>query len=219
MLAALRYRNRTGKGQFIDLAQYESTISLLGTSFLQYTVNGVLPARPGNRSDYAAPHGAYQCAGDNRWCAIAVFTDDDWHGLRRAMGGPAGMAESRFQTLAGRKKHEDELDLLVEEWTRELSAHDVMTRLQDHGVPAGVVQNTRDLLENDVGYRERHVRLLDHPEVGTMTIHGEPISLSGMEPRFQRAPLLGEHTEYVLKDLLGVEEPEINRLYVDGVLQ
>ncbi|MCH7745506.1 MAG: CoA transferase, partial [Chloroflexi bacterium] len=187
VLAALRHRNRTGVGQFIDLAQYESTISLLGTSVLQYTANGSLPPRPGNSSDYAAPHGVYRCAGDDRWCAIAVFTEDEWHGLRRVMGEPTWAEENRFQTMAGRKEHEDEMNHLVEEWTKGLPAQEVMARLQEQGVSAGVVQNTKDLIENDPSYRERHIRFLNHAEIGMMTIHGETIAISGLEPRVQLA--------------------------------
>ncbi len=219
LLAALRHRNRTGKGQFIDLAQYESTISLLGTSVLEYTALDRLPSRPGNRSDWAAPHGAYRCAGEDRWCTIAVETEDEWRALGRALGSPPWCAEGRFQTLAGRKEHEDELDRLIEGWTSGLEATDVMTRLQEHGVPAGVVQNSRDLLENDASYRERHIRVMDHPEAGTMTTHGEPISMSDVEPRVERSPLLGEHTDYVLQDLLGMESADVDRLYVDEVLR
>ena len=219
LLAALRYRNRTGKGQFIDLAQYESTISMLGTSVLQYTTLDSLPVRPGNRSNWAAPHGVYRCAGDDRWCAIAVENEDEWHGLCRATGDPPWTKDTRFQTLAGRKEHEDEMDRLIEEWTSGMAAHDVMTRLQRHGVSAGVVQDTRDLVENDAGYRERHIRLLDNPEAGTMTTHGETISISGVEPKLQLSPQLGEHTEYILKDLLGMDEADVDQLYVDDVLR
>ena len=219
LLAALRYRNRTGKGQFIDLAQYESTISLLGTSVLQYTALDSLPPRPGNRSDWAAPHGVYRCAGDDRWCAIAVESEDEWHGLCRALGDPPWTTEPRFQTLVGRKTHEDEMDRLIEEWTSSRGAPELMTLLQQHGVPAGVVQNTRDLVENDAGYRKRHIRLLDTPEAGTMTTHGETIAISGVEPRVHRSPLMGEHTEYILKDLLGMEEADVDQLYVDDVLR
>ena len=110
------------------------------------------------------------------------------------------------------------MDRLIQEWTSGLDALDVMTRLQEHGVSAGVVQDTRDLVENDPAYRERHIRLLDNPEAGTMTTHGETIAISGLEARVELAPALGEHTEYVLKDLLGMEEADVDQLYVDGVL-
>ncbi|MDP6452950.1 MAG: CoA transferase [SAR202 cluster bacterium] len=218
VLAALRHRNRTGRGQFIDLAQYESTISLLGASVLQYTTLGSVPVRPGNRSSWAAPHGVYRCAGDDRWCAIAVETEDEWEGLRRALGEPNWSAEDRFQTVDGRKKHEDDLDGLIEAWTRDLQDQEVMRRLQRHGVSAGVVQNSQDLVENDPGFRNRHIRVMDHPEVGDMTLHGETISISGVDPVVKLAPPMGEHTEYVLKEVLGLPETAVNELYVDGIL-
>ena len=219
VLAALRYRRRTGKGQFIDLAQYESTAALLGPSVLQYTMLGDVPHQSGNRSRVAAPHGVYRCVGSDRWCAIAVFTDDEWRGLCTAMGHPAWSAEARFESLASRKEHEDELDRLVESWTSDYPAYEVMHRLQRHGVPAGVVQDIRDLLENDTSYRERHVRFLEQPDVGTLTLHGEVIQISGLEPRVKRSPMLMEHTEQVLSGILGMSQEEIDVLYADGVLQ
>ena len=219
VLAALRHRNRTGKGQFIDLAQYESTIALLGTSVLQYTAGGALPPRPGNRSNFAAPQGVYRCAGDDRWCAIAVETEDEWQGLVRAMGDPEWAHENRFQTVTGRRKHHDDLDRLIEDWTSVREPYDVMNTLQAQGTPAGVVQDSDDLLNNDEAYRERHVLVMDHPETEPMTTHGEPIMMSGLEPVVGRAPLMGEHTEYVLKELLAVDETDVDQLYVDGVLR
>ncbi|HBD82602.1 MAG TPA: hypothetical protein DC056_01165, partial [Dehalococcoidia bacterium] len=184
----------------------------------QYTTLGSVPVRPGNRSRWAAPHGVYRCAGDDRWCAIAVETETEWDGLRRAMGDPAWAMEDRFQSVAGRKKHEDDLDELIEEWTSGRKDHEVMRCLQNQGVPAGMVQNSKDLVENDPGFRKRHIRVLEHPEIGEMTIHGETISISGVEPIVELAPHMGEHTEYVLKDLLGMPETDVDQLYVDGVL-
>ncbi len=107
VLAALWHRKRTGEGQFVDIAQYESTIALLGTSILEYTALGRTPARPGNRNEAAAPHGVYKCAGNDRWVAIGVFTDEEWDQMAAAMGNPAWAADGRFSTLHGRKQHED----------------------------------------------------------------------------------------------------------------
>jgi benzylsuccinate CoA-transferase BbsF subunit len=219
LLAALRYRRLTGKGQFIDLAQYESTAALLGSSVLQFTMRGEVPGQPGNRSPIAAPHGVYRCAGIDRWCAIAVFRDADWAGLRTAIGDPAWCADQRFQDLDGRKANEDDLDRLLEAWTSELPAYEVMHRLQRHGVPAGVVQNIQDLLENDTSYRDRHVRFVEQPDVGTMTLHGEVIQISGIEPRVERSPMLMEHNEQVLSGMLGMSREEIDELYANDVLR
>ena len=219
VLAALHYRRRTGKGQFIDLAQYESTVSLLGTSVLQFTMLGRVPGQAGNRSPVASPHGVYRCAGSDRWCAIAVSTDTEWRGLCAAIGDPAWSAEPRFHALADRKQHEDELDRLLEQWTSEYPAYEVMERLQHHGVPAGVVQDIRDLLENDSSFRRRHVRFIDQPDLGTMTVHGETIRISGLEPRVERSPMLTEHNDHVLGEMLGMDQAEIDELQTEGVIR
>ena len=132
-----------------------------------------------NRSPYGAPHGIYRCDGDDRWCAIAVFSDEEWQGLRRAMGDPEWSCDNRFATALGRAEHVDELDRLIEEWTSGKSSESVMKELQDQGVAAGIVQNGRDLLENDPQMRDRgHYLYLDHPEIGSMALDTYPFRLS-----------------------------------------
>ena len=118
--------------------------------------------------------------------------------------------------MAMRKMHEDELDRLIQEWTSGLEDQDVTTRLQEHGESAGVVEDSRNQVENDPSYRERHLRMLDYPETGMMTIHGETIAISGLEARIELAPALGQHAECVLKDFLGMEEADVEHLCVAG---
>ncbi len=148
LIAALDYRRRTGKGQYLDLSQYEAAIHFLSPLVLDFTVNKRVAGRPGNRCSYAAPHGVYPCCGDDRWCAIAVFSDEDWQGFCRALGNPDWIQAPRFATLKDRKEHEDELDSLIAEWTSGFSAHEVMTKMQEAGVAAGVVNNCEDLFED-----------------------------------------------------------------------
>lgn len=219
LLAAIRYRNRTGKGQFIDLAQYESTVSLLGTSILEYTANGKLPDRPGNRSQNMAPHNVYRCKGMDRWCAIAVSTEEEWQNLKKVLGELEWMNQPKFANFNQRKANEEELDEGISNWTSNKDAYEVMNLLQSHGVPAGVVQDTEDLLKRDKSFTDTHVIDMPHPEIDSMKVHGETISMSGVTPKVDRAPLLGEHTEYILGDLLGVAESKIDDLYVSGVLK
>ena len=128
-LAALRYRNRTGKGQLVEVAQVESSVCVVGTAILDYTSNGRVQNRQGNRLPYAAPHGAYRCQGDDRWCVIAVFSDDQWRALCQAIGDPQWCHEKRFATLQARKQNEDELDRLIEGWTGTRTAEEVMETL------------------------------------------------------------------------------------------
>lgn len=220
LLAALHYRNRTGKGQFIELTQFESSVCVLETAILDYTVNKRVQTRHGNHLPNAAPHAVYRCQGDDRWCAIAVFSDEEWKAFCNVLGKPPWTKDERFFTLLARKKNEEELDRLVEAWTIERTAEEVMILMQGVGVAAGVVQTGEDLLTHDSHLRARGFYwVLDHPEAGRTTYDGVPFKLSATPAQLRRAHLLGEHTDFVCKDILGMPEEEINQLIVDGVLQ
>ncbi len=219
IMAALLYRRRTGWGQFIDLAQYEATAAVTGSALLEYAVNGREPAAVGNRSPSAAPHGVYPCAGEDSWCAIAVTNDAEWQALCRAMDDPLWTREERFSSMESRLAHQDALDDLVATWTRKRAAAEAMELLQEAGVPAGAVQNAADLLTRDPQLRARgHFLRLDHPEAGTSPHHALPFRLSRTPPRLLPAPLLGQHNDHVLGEILGLSEEEINRLIIDQVV-
>ena len=245
ILAALRYRSRTGRGQRIELAQTESTAATLGPLLMECTVNGRVPERSGNRSEFAAPHGAFRARdaeregrndidedhgsglrarrappADDRWVAIAVFTDEQWEGLLDVMGRPAWAQDERFSTLLGRKANEDELEHHVEEWTRTLPPEEAMRLLQAKGVPAGVVQDARDVLEHDEHLRARgYYVYLDHPETGRAAYDGPGVRLSATTGRLGGpAPLLGQHNDYVLREVLGYGDEEIADLLIDQVV-
>ncbi|GAG38987.1 unnamed protein product, partial [marine sediment metagenome] len=130
ILAALDYRRRTGKGLYIDMSQYENGVHFLAPLVLDYVVNRRVAERVGNRYPCAAPHNAYRCHGEDRWCAIAVFTDEEWESLCGVIGNPAWTEYARFSNLQSRKENEEELDGLVEEWTINHSAEGVMSMLQ-----------------------------------------------------------------------------------------
>ncbi|HLB12022.1 MAG TPA: CoA transferase, partial [Dehalococcoidia bacterium] len=155
IMAALRYRRRTGRGQHIEVSQFESTVSVLESAILDYTVNGRVQERHGNRHPAAAPHGAYRCLGEDRWCAIVVVTEEEWRAFCRATGEPAWTKEQRFSSSAQRLANQDELDLLVESWTCQLPPEEVMCILQAAGVAAGVVQDAEDTVTRDPQLRER----------------------------------------------------------------
>lgn len=219
ILAALLYRRRTGRGQFIDLAQYEATASVTGAALLEYTVNGHQAPLQGNRSPRAAPHGVYRCLGEDRWCVIAVTTEAEWQAFCQVLGDPPWSREKRFCTLEARLQHQEELDEGVAAWTRERTPEEVMALLQGAGVPAGAVQNAADLLTRDPQLRARgHFVRLDHPEAGPSTHHALPFRMSATPSQYQPAPLLGQHNDYVLGEVLGLPEEEINRLMVEGVV-
>ncbi len=240
ILSALHYRHRTGKGQFIELAQFESTVCWTETMILDYSANGHIQTAMRNRLPYAAPHGVYRCLGedrevdysampesvperrkkDERWCAIAVFTEEEWRAFCDVIGNPSWTRQERFATLDGRKANEDELDTLIEEWTVQRPPEEVMMLMQRAGVAAGVVQDGEDLLTRDPQLKERGYYVwLDHPEAGTIAHDGLTFNLSATPGRISRAPLLGEHNEHVYGEVLGLSEETINELIVDGVLE
>ncbi|WP_089936277.1 CaiB/BaiF CoA transferase family protein [Candidatus Entotheonella palauensis] len=219
LLAALDERRRSGQGQYIDLAQSEASLHFLSPALLDYTANGRVMQRQGNRDPHMAPHGAYPCQGASRWCAIAVTSDVEWQLLCQETGHPAWGRDARFTTLADRLKHADELDALLAEWTRTQRAEDVMTRLQSVGIPAGVVQNIQDLRgDPQLAHREFWVPL-DHSEIGRLALEGHQFRLSSMrhQPRFAR-PEVGEHNAQVLGGILGLSAEEIARLEADEVI-
>jgi len=209
ILAALDYRQRTGKGQYLDLSQYENALHFISPLILDYTVNGRVAGRTGNHSAMAAPHNAYRCRGEDKWCAIAVSTDEEWQSFRRAIGNPAWTTSSGFATLLDRNQNKEELDKLVEAWTINYSSEDVMNIMQAVRVAAGVLETGEDLLEYDpqLKYRRSFWRL-DHPEVGSYYAMGPAFTLSKSPCEVQRAPLLGEHNEYALRELLGMSVVE-----------
>lgn len=221
VLAALRHRRRTGQGQYIDLAQTETMVSLLGPAVLDWTVNGRNQMPKGNRSDTAAPHGVYPCEGEDRWIAISATTDAEWEGLVGALGADSLASDPRFATLVDRHRNHDALDEEITSRTRGLDRYDLMHRLQAAGVPAGVVQTAQDLLENDPQLRERgHFAMMNHPEMGESVYNTPPFRLRSVEEPLMRtpAPLLGQHTHEVCRELLGMSDAEIERLERDEAL-
>jgi benzylsuccinate CoA-transferase BbsF subunit len=219
LLGALEYRRQTGEGQYIDVSQVEAMASLLGDAVLEYAVSGGEVEPVGNSSTEAAPHGIYRCQGADRWCALAVFTDGEWPGFKQAIGNPPWAEATRFATLAGRLENRAELDRLVEDWTKEHTAEEVMALLQSYGVAAGVVQNARDLAE-DPQLNERGFFIeLDHPELGKTTSDGVPLRLSDTPARYNRAaPVLGQDNDYVYGGLLGLSRGEMAELKKQGII-
>jgi len=219
LICALVDRHRTGKGQYIDVAQFETGIQFQIPTLLDYGVNGRIQERKGNRCDYAAPHGVYPCQGDDRWCVIAVFTDDEWTSLGRAMGEPEWAKEPRFATLVNRKRNEEELDELIGKWTSNFTAEDLMAKLQAFGIEAGVVQNAKEI------YEDPHLKNylwgdIEHPEIGKHNLQLPPFRLSEVPPQVRMpSPLLGEHNEHVYRKLAGFSREEYEQLQEEGVFE
>ncbi|MFC1958752.1 CoA transferase, partial [Chloroflexota bacterium] len=187
---------------------------------LDYVVNKRVWSRQGNRYPLGAPHSVYRCLGEDRWCAITIFSDDEWEKMCQVMGRPDLAKDSRFATLSQRKKNEDELDCIVSEWTSKMTAEKVMALLQEVGIAAGVAQTGRDLLENDAQLAHRQFfQELEHSEIGKHHYEAPPFRLSKTPCDLTMAgPCLGEHNEHVCTKLLGFSDEEYVNLTKDGVL-
>jgi crotonobetainyl-CoA:carnitine CoA-transferase CaiB-like acyl-CoA transferase len=213
VLAALLHRGRTGQGQYIDLSQWETSMAVLPEAILAWTMNGTQPPRAGNRVPHMAPHGVFRAAGDDRWLAVAVEDDAAWARLATVIERPELAADPRYATLAGRKRHEDELETLLGAWTATRTPADATATLQAAGIPAFVAATNRDLAE-DVHLHARgfHVEL-EHPEVGVRRHLGVPWHMSASDCRVRRpAPCLGADTDAVLQEICGYSADDVARL-------
>ena len=220
LIAALLYRKRTGKGLYIDMSQIETAVSFLSPAILDYTVNGRVTERRGNNSPSAAPHGAFPCLGEARWVAIAVSTDEDWEAFCTVLGDPLWAGEPRFMTLTDRLENTEELNRFIGEWTRQHTPEQVMTKMQEAGIAAGIVANChKDLFEDPQLKHRRHFRFLEHPVIGRHAYNAPAYILSKTPNHIHKAgPAIGEDNAYVFKEILGYSDDEISDLLVEGVI-
>lgn len=220
LIAALDYRRRTGRGQHLDISQLEAALHFMAPQMLDYANNGREPQRMANRHPAAAPHGAFPCQGEDRWCTIVCMTDAEWQALCRVMGHPPWTQEERFATVLGRKIHEDELENRLSEWTRGWEASILMQTLQQAGVPAGVVQMNKDLLVDPQMQHRGHFVYMEHAEVGRHPVQRSEFRLSraAAEHRWP-APNIGQHTVQVCREMLGMAEADIKALIAEDVLE
>lgn len=220
IIAALMKRRRTGKGTHIDLSQLEAGVEFIVPAMLDYTANGRVANRDGNRYPYAAPHGVYPCRGDDRWCSIAVFSDEEWHRLCNVMGKPELATDGRFSTIAKRKQNEDELDAIVSGWTVNLAAEEVMELCQQAGIASGIAKTSRDMQEDPQLAHRGFFRELEHREIGKHIYEAPPFKLSKTPCELNMAgACIGEHNEHVCTKILGFTDDEFVQLMADGVLE
>lgn len=219
-LAALWHREQTGEGQFIDLSQWETTIAVIPEGIIEYAWHGMQPERNGNRDPVMVPHGIFRCAGEQRWVAIAARDDAEWKQLARAIGRDDLANDESLASLTGRLRAVDEIELAIEQWTTQHSPQEVTAILQSAGVAAFPCYDSRDLAEDQHLRAEGFFVELDHPEVGRKLHLGIPWKLSATPCSIRRpAPLLGEHTDYVLGTILGYDRQRIDELRDSGVLR
>ena len=224
-IAALDHRDRTGEGQHIDLSQMEATINFTGTALLDYTVNERLELRDGNRlmagdEPHTAPHGVYPTEGDDRWIAIAVFSQEEWQALCRVLGRDDWLSDPRFASQADRCQHDEELDAIIAEETRKFEGRQLMERLQKEGVAAGVALDQEGLYQDPQLIHRGHFVPVVHQEWGDYPAELFGVRLAETPPVVQRpAPCIAQHNEFVLQELLGYSQEEFDRLVAEGALE
>jgi benzylsuccinate CoA-transferase BbsF subunit len=220
VVLALLQRKKTGRGQWIDSAQVEIGASLLGPRYLEYSVNKRDPRPEGNRSLIAAPYGPYQCKGDDRWCVISVYTEAEWERFAALLEKSGLRRHEKFATHLGRVRHKQELDQWVTSWTSRHDPYEVMEAVQAIGIGAAVVQDVEDQFKHDPQYAATGflVRMTE-PEAGEVVTEGVPIRLSETPGQVRGlAPLMGEHTHEIARNVLGLSDADIAQLEEEKVL-
>jgi crotonobetainyl-CoA:carnitine CoA-transferase CaiB-like acyl-CoA transferase len=219
LMAALIHKKLTGEGQYVDQAQAESALQFLALPVIDFSANHHEYRPVGNRDLYHSPHGVYAAAGDDQWVAIACRTEEEWRALSAVMKMPGLPSDARFSTFAARQANSEELDRIINEWTRSFDAVEVERKLQAHAVPAHVVQNPSDLYLDPQLQHRKHFVALAHSELGQTWVENSRFLLSRTPARVERAaPMLGEHNQYVLEHILGYDEGRIAELVGAGAL-
>jgi crotonobetainyl-CoA:carnitine CoA-transferase CaiB-like acyl-CoA transferase len=216
VLAALDRQRRTGKGAFLDLAQYEAGLQFVAPPLVDYAVNGVSMHRDGNRDAVAVPHGCYPCRNDG-WVAASCWNDEEWERLAAATGDVSLAADMSLRTAAGRRAREAELNDRIARWTRDRDAAEVAAELQRAGVHAAVVESMRDLFDDPQLAARQAWQSYDHPELGPMRYRMVSYQLSETPGSVRSAaPRLGEHNEDVFKGWFGLSDEEYRALEAEG---
>ncbi len=219
VMLALYHRRRTGRGQYIELAQIETSVCFLAEPVLDFAMNGRTPERRGNRHPSMAPHGTYRCLGDDAWLSIAIANDEEWQAFIDAIGRPTWAEDPRFDHQLDRWHHQDELDKYIAEWAADQEHRDAMHLLQQAGVTAAAVLNAEELMEDPHLADRGYFREVTHPKAGTHHYPGLPIRLSDMPsgPKLP-SPCVGQHSRYVLTEILGMSDEEVTPLFDAGVI-
>ena len=219
ILAALYHRKNTGEGQYIDLSMCEQLIACIPEAVIDYSMNGRIRERAGNGDNVMAPHGIYRCKGEDKWVAIAVSDEEEWMAFCNVIGNPDWTKKDEFSDQLSRWKNQEELNILIQEWTVSHSHYEVMSLMQNAGVMAGACLSIPELVE-DCHLNERDFYIdIEDSEEGRLHLARLPWKIRDIpEGNYKPAPSLGEHSDYIFKELLGLNEEEIIRLEKEEVI-
>jgi crotonobetainyl-CoA:carnitine CoA-transferase CaiB-like acyl-CoA transferase len=223
IMTALLHRRRTGRGAFVDMSQREAAVMWIGHEIVEYELTGSIPERIGNRDEFMAPSGVYRCtpddSGADAWLALAVGSLEEWRALAAAIDCPALASDPAYATVQGRRAHHDEIDALIIAWTSQRTPDQAMAQLQAAGVAAATVANMRRVVEDPHLGARGFWPEVDQPSVGRHVIAGLSWHFSRTPGAIRwAAPNLGQHTDYILRTILGKTDAEIEALRATGVL-
>lgn len=223
VLSALHHRERTGKGQWIDVSMYQVGVALIGQAMMDFSMNGRMGERTGNREPGLSLQGCYPCRGRDQWVAISLENEGQWEAFCEAIKRPELARDPRFADVVARQKHQDRLDGFIQEWTSTLTNYEAMKVLQAAGIAAGPVLSGKGLLQNphlaERGFFEWVQHPADHEHAGKRLHAGMPWKMRNSSPRIRTAgPSLGSHNRHVLGDLLGYAESHISAMRAKGVI-
>ena len=212
-VSALHQRQRTGRGQYVDLSMLRATVATMGAGLMEYEATGRVLGPKGNYDPTMAPYGNYPCQGEDRWVSIAVANDEEWRGLAQAMGSPNWTTEDRFASRYQRQRHRGELDDQLSEWTSQRDAWEITELLQSHGVAAIPVMDAEERLHDRHNQERGLYHEIEHPSLGVEPIFNLMWNLEKTPPSIRsHAPLLGQHNQQVLCDMLGLSPSELSDL-------
>lgn len=219
VLEALYHRSRTGEGQYIEVSMTEALTGMIPEAVMEYSLTGEEQPRVGNRDGRRAPHNVFRCRGEEKWVAVSVETDAQFHALAQATGNSGWTNDPRFAIAEARLENQDALEALLREWTADREVSDVVAALQAAGVPAAPVADSAEVLADPHLLERGFVVPLEHPVAGTRPVLSLPWAADGRRVEDLRpAPNFGQHNEWVLKELLQVSDAEYDRLMSTGAI-
>ena len=228
ILNALEYRRKTGRGQFVDISQFEVVLSTLGSSLMNWAANKKLTERSGNYhpAGKASPHNCYKCKGEERYCVISVASDKEWENFCNVLNNAGWTKEPKFSTHLNRLKNQQEMDKLIESWTINYSPEEITEKMQQDGVSAGIVQNVEDLIKHDPHLRERFLVDLKLPpnpnrKPSNITVPGAIVKLmeSPTKDHHPAPGRMGEANGLLLENLIGMTQQEYDQAQSEGAFE
>ena len=220
ILAAILERSTNGEGQEINIGQLSTTIPLLGVEWMQFKSTGIHPDKTQNKDPNFCPHGLYQSKGEDQWCAIAVKNNNEWKILCKIIGQDELIHNDKFKSHSSRKIYEKEIDLLLNKWTINIDKWEIANILQKHGITSAAVEDLQDTLLTDP-YMQNHYQHIVQPTDKDIdiVIDKDPIRFHSKQNDLTRSPMMGEHNNYVLNDLLKIPKNEIKKLISNGIIK